>query len=167
MGRACAAQAALTLSYACCLVAAADTVWAYVLEQQEADPSSQPTYKLRLTFAEFPAAENVGHLAKSVKDELYKSGYFAPEETFVFREHPFTEDVHKRDRSVIYLLRDGIKLIDDCLGNDQPIEDADREATRPFYVLVSKLREQQPATAIAAAPFAALRGSAGELVREL
>jgi len=166
MGRACAAQAALTLSYACCLVAAADTVWAYVLEQQEADPSSQPTYKLRLTFAEFPAAENVGHLAKSVKDELYKSGYFAPEKTRIFRDNPFEEadEEVKNDDSDSHFHFSGSAV---KLGNDQPIEDADREATRPFYVLVSKLREQQPATAIAAAPFAALRGSAGELVREL
>jgi hypothetical protein len=131
-------------------------VWAYALEQRETDSGNERTYKLRLNFDKYPAASNVGHLAKSVENELYESGYYRPERTRIYRNNPFEgEPVVDDDDDKLYHLKAGVKKLE----NNEPISDANRGEAQPFYVLVSKLRKRQPAMDIAAAPSAAAQGT--------
>ena len=138
------------------LLLATDTVWAYVLEEQEAVPPSKPAYKLRLKFARYVCRALVDDLARSVGNTLYESGYFRPEKIRIYRNNPFAEEhVENNNDDKIYHLRDSANE----LNNNVPISDVDREDTHPFYVLVSKLEKRQPAMDIAAATSVAVQGT--------
>lgn len=142
----------------CDVVHQPGTVWSFLLEQQEADPS---TYKLFLELTRFRAEYVADDLTKSVKEELKDRSYIVPRDIYIYRENPFTTEVQNFNRDVIYHLRPGAQTL--RANSDDLISDDHRTSKRPFYVLVSKLREQQPAMNIAAAPSTAMQGKAATL----